>query len=221
MKRLRRWIFNSLVVVSGVLCIGLVASWTRSYWFVDTFYIITPDSRTQESRITTAASTASTQYGVNHVRGIVQLYRHKWSATMITGAVFPRAVSPNLAVRYYGTAVGNIPSPTWKWLGFSYENSTYWVISRFNPFSRPLRRGFASVLNGNWRAACTIRLPHWFLVIVTAVLPSVWLTRLRRARHRKRLGLCLHCGYDLRASKDRCPECGTAIQGAAASSAVS
>lgn len=53
--------------------------------------------------------------------------------------------------------------------------------------------------------------PDWILCVLTALLPMAWFAGFRaRGRRKRRLkyGLCLGCGYDLRASSGRCPECG-------------
>jgi hypothetical protein len=53
--------------------------------------------------------------------------------------------------------------------------------------------------------------PYWALCILTAVAPSLWWLSHRRRRKWRHRGLCRVCGYDLRATPHRCPECGTAV----------
>jgi hypothetical protein len=53
----------------------------------------------------------------------------------------------------------------------------------------------------------------WAGILLAAFIPGYSLLplfRSRTRRHRLANGLCLHCGYDLRASPERCPECGHA-----------
>ena len=54
----------------------------------------------------------------------------------------------------------------------------------------------------------SVSFPFWCVAMVLAAggLPSV-LSVMRRLRRKP--GHCRHCGYDLRATPDRCPECGT------------
>jgi hypothetical protein len=55
--------------------------------------------------------------------------------------------------------------------------------------------------------------PHWLLVVATGSFP-LWRFgrtvkgRLRRRRHGVNHPICAGCGYDLRATPERCPECG-------------
>jgi hypothetical protein len=74
------------------------------------------------------------------------------------------------------------------------------TVQRWKPF-RVLRMGLTSP------GSHTIYfVPIWVPTLVLTV-PAVWLTR--RWRPPRAPGMCSTCGYDLRATPGRCPECGT------------
>lgn len=54
-----------------------------------------------------------------------------------------------------------------------------------------------------------VAIPHWLLITITALLPVLRQCRTLTRFRRDHPGICGMCGYDLRATPSRCPECGT------------
>ena len=63
-----------------------------------------------------------------------------------------------------------------------------------------------------YRSGRVLVLPLWIPTVLFGVLPTIALVRFGRRRKREKLGLCLKCGYNLRGSENRCPECGTEFE---------
>jgi hypothetical protein len=63
----------------------------------------------------------------------------------------------------------------------------------------------------HWGRLTIIGVPLWLLSSIWAIPPGMLCARAARCVCRARNGLCTKCAYDLRASPDRCPECGTAV----------
>jgi hypothetical protein len=55
-----------------------------------------------------------------------------------------------------------------------------------------------------------LSIPYWFLTVFFGAYPIGRICLSLRRRQRFNLGKCEACGYDLRATPGRCPECGTA-----------
>lgn len=101
-------------------------------------------------------------------------------------------------------------------LHFNDSRSRYWIPDTqglaWNVVSpNPHIGGAASPIG--WmrssRSNRSLSIADWVLMVPTAIVPGVHLMKRRKDRRRGSANLCSICGYDLRATPKRCPECGT------------
>jgi hypothetical protein len=195
---MRRRLLNLLAVLSALLCVAVCVVWVRSY-FVG------------EAVIWGGVRPAGPGAGV--VRWSVNV----WSAQGGVGVFWDE-------LRDSGGGGG--PGPGFTWARDRMRVYPYVPI----PTLRQGRavRGLGVTLFERHSAAGQVTdptsgaawgagrervmiLPYWLPTLATGALPAWRAAARRRGRRRLgrlRRGLCPGCGYDLRATPGRCPECG-------------
>jgi len=99
--------------------------------------------------------------------------------------------------------------PSWGWCGTGRDE--YRPIATFNRAGVSWSSGqWVSCYTGEARPHFRLTSPHWLNSSATVAWPALALVGAVRRWRRFPQGHCQSCGYDLRATPDRCPECGAA-----------
>ena len=188
MIRFRLPIFAILSLISLLLCAAIITLWIRSYFGSD--YISRSTLIDSQPHMVVHHS-----YTIILTRGSIRLasedstyYSHR--ATM---PIHPLARPANWT--YGRLGVGHIH---WEELPVR----TFWNRLGFHTFNSGLETSFSSSREEG------IAVPTWLPTALFAIPPLLWARPLLKSRRRHRAGLCPHCGYDIRATPQRCPECG-------------
>jgi hypothetical protein len=189
---MRRTLFTPAAAVSTVLLVGLVAAWVRSYWVGDSLHW----EREREGPAWMQGRSVNLCIGEGGAGfGYVQ-QNDAGSEQAIRGESEVRAGIRKATVR----------------CTYAVTPQTHWhALPPESRWGFYFRRSFSSSTYHGVRSD-TIMIqadsPFWPFALALTALPAAWLRRRTRSRLRARRGLCTACGYDLRATPDRCSECG-------------
>jgi hypothetical protein len=200
MLRLRLAI--ALVSASGVVCAASAALWVRSYFREERLRWNAVNEAPQRWRF--HGLTLTSVRGQLHLESETVIFTEP--ARIAAARQWQQTTAPRL-VEYQGNYGGSAPWPG-SWSGHTTAESLWFGAGTA---SEPIARHGHRHL---WYAAT----PMWFPALLFAAPPAWWLYRRRRRERRRRLAnrLCVECGYDLRSSEGRCPECGQPMPAAVA-----
>jgi hypothetical protein len=203
---MKRHLLNVLTALSLLLCVAVVSAWVRSFWASENVgYAASWDEWSDAAGMYATRTTVETGFSAGMIRGEAWLTHVRVEDTLGGGFWFsanPRSGPERLSgwYRTRGRPRSTLASNSWDWHGAGFALRRARV--------QDLGAGIPASVTGRYAA---VVIPAWFLATLTAAQPAVWVTRrlrLRRKRQRTLKGLCPRCGYDLRATPKRCPECG-------------
>jgi len=192
-KRLRRWLFNIAGALSCALCVGLCILWLLTCcwgWLSLTLVRQNATGRDCSWSLGTGGGWLSFQF--NHL--IYPANVHVKFGKQLVWMPNPR-LRRGTGIQWFAWLF-DVRAPSHAWIP---APSQQWIDWR--PLYISLdRRTYTSQID-IWDI---FDFQFWFLIVLSGTLSVVWLRR----RPVKRKGYCEICGYDLRATPDRCPECG-------------
>jgi hypothetical protein len=191
-EEVRRWAFNFAAAVSLLLCVGTVVLWERSYFV---------------SEHVARAKMSGSAVVVRSSQGLIYCDRRShWDYA--GGWTWGRR-----PIRGPGDALGWVyQTPSWgrRVLGFGiFGGTSYTWPGHLYPNTTPPPRTDPRWWKDRYTA---VSVPFWALAMLFSLAPLRRAFLLYRQRvERANAGRCRNCGYDLRATPDRCPECGTEV----------
>ena len=154
--------------------------WVRGKWVSDILLYVTGGSRT---------SSQTTWMAGNGAGGIALLEFHA-SSSDIDSPGQPLGYQRRRRRPQYA---GMPP----EWESVLHGPGFAWFAQESNPY-------------GGQQGMYGVIVPAWFVLMLLAAFPTARLLLYLRRGRRHRAGLWPACGYDLRATPGRCPECGAA-----------
>lgn len=192
MKRVDRIIHRLLTALSLLLFLATAGVWVRSYWVGDRF-----DWYDQP-----ADHAYVDHQEMYFARGGVRLTAIRILAEGLSMDGDPHFLYDRAPARVYaafGVDLAALFAPLphrYAALGFEWipGTTTKWALS-----------------NDTTLKIQSLTIPLYFPCLIFALLPAHYFLRVRRRRRiakRLAMGCCIACGYDMRATPGRCPECG-------------
>jgi hypothetical protein len=187
---MRRRLFTIAPALSLILCMATVGLWVRSYWVSDGL-ILARHGNLSFARCFRGHVGIIRIYGIAKTDGFTPVQWKSPNEYELQYFIAPEAISG-------GYSMGHV---NFHLVGIALVGGDQEYLVSKNPFTF---HTYVSRL---------IVIPFWLPFLLTAWPLGPMIIRLAwRISFRYPAGTCRRCGYDLRASKDRCPECGTAIK---------